>query len=98
MRLEAADLRRPVRSTEDALKDEKGGTPHVAELVGEDHAVVEEAANDSRSRGYYARVGTTVDRGPLKPSATVLLHASPSRAVLQVLPAGLRSATPWSCR
>ncbi|RLM84576.1 hypothetical protein C2845_PM04G10000 [Panicum miliaceum] len=92
VRLEAAELRRQVRSAEDALKDEKGGTPlvvgHVVELVGEEHAVVEEAADDGRSRGYYVRVGSAVDRGRLKPSATVLLHASPSRAVLEVVPAG----------
>ncbi|RLN35006.1 hypothetical protein C2845_PM03G27360 [Panicum miliaceum] len=91
VRLEAGELRRQVRSPEDALKDEKGGTPlvvgHVVELVVEDHAVVEEAADDGRSCGYYVRVGSTVDRGRLKPSATVLLHVSASRAVLEVVPA-----------
>ncbi|KAK8459392.1 hypothetical protein SEVIR_2G135100v4 [Setaria viridis] len=90
VRVDMAQLRREVRSTEEALKGVQQDTPlvvgHVVEIVGEDHAVVEEETDDGSPHGYYVRVHGAVDRARLKPSATVLLHASPSHAVLEALP------------
>jgi 26S proteasome regulatory subunit T3 len=89
VRVGMAELRREERYTEAALKGaQQQGTPpivgQVAELVGEDHAIVDDG--DGRPHGHYVRVHGAVDRARLKPSATVLLHASPSLAVLEALP------------